>query len=165
MELLRNFNKKLDAILRWLLSGAFAVMILVVFLQVLNRNVIGVSLVWTLDVAQLMFSWCIFIGAALAVRWDEHYTLTLTPKSWNVVNSLITIISYIGSMIVVAVMGINGWQFTGMGLTQTSTGLEISMLWFFLPIPLGAAAMACFLAELIPDELKLIRDLHWGNRS
>lgn len=137
MELLRKFNIKLDATLRWLLSGAFAVMIFIVFLQVLNRNVIGISLVWTLDVAQLMFSWCIFIGAALAVRWKEHYTLTLVPAQWKVANSLITIISYTGSVIVVAVLGINGWLFTEIGLNRIATGLEISEFWFFLPIHWG----------------------------
>ena len=165
MEPLRKFNKILDWTLRWLLSGAFAVMIFIVFMQVLNRNVIGISLVWTLDVAQLMFSWCIFIGAALALRWNEHYTLDLFPSEWRVVNSLVKIFSHIAVSIVVAILVVNGWLFTEIGLNRVATGLEISEFWFFLPIPLGGAAMACFLAELIPDDLKLICDLHWGDRS
>ncbi len=109
MELLRSINRKLDSVLRWVLSGAFAMMIGVVFLQVINRNVIGVSLVWTLDVAQLMFSWCIFIGAALALRWNEHYVLDLLPKGWKVANSLVTVFSHIAVTAVVAVLGYNGW--------------------------------------------------------
>ena len=164
MELLRSFNCKLDSVLRWLLSGAFAMMIIIVFVQVVNRNIIGVSLVWTLDVAQLMFSWCIFIGAALALRWNEHYVLDLLPKKWKVANSVVTVFSHIAVTIVVAVLGYNGWFFAEMGFNRIAPGLEIVEFWYFLPIPLGAAAMACFLAEIIPDDLKLIRDLHWGRR-
>jgi TRAP-type transport system small permease protein len=164
MELVRSFNRKLDAVLRWVLSCAFAVMILVVFLQVVNRNIIGVSLVWTLDVAQMMFSWCIFIGAALALRWNEHYILDLIPKSWGKVDSAVSIFAHVAVTTVVVIIGINGWFFAERGLNQVAAGLEIAETWFFAPIPLGAAAMVCFLAELIPDDLKRIRDLHWGSK-
>ena len=162
MNYLRSFNKNLDLMLRWLISSAFAVMIVIVFIQVLNRNVFEVSLVWTLDVAQLSFSWCIFIGAALALRWNEHYTLDLLPGDWRVVNSLIDVFSHAAITLVVGILIYNGWLFSEMGLTREAPGLEIPEFWFFLPIPVGGIAMACFLAEIIPDDLRRIRNLHSG---
>lgn len=165
MKLIRSINRVLDRLLRWLVSAAFAIMIVVVFVQVLNRNVLAVSLVWTLDVAQLAFSWCIFIGAALALRWDEHYTLDLIPAEWELTNSVISILSHFAISGVVGVLIYNGWILSNMAWTRVASGLEIPELWFFLPIPLGAMAMACFLAELIPDDLRRIRELHGGGPS
>jgi len=165
MKLIRSINQVLDRLLSWLVSAAFAIMIVVVFVQVLNRNVLAVSLVWTLDVAQLAFSWCIFIGAALALRWDEHYTLDLIPAEWKLTNSVISILSHFAISGVVGVLIYNGWILSNMAWTRVASGLEIPEMWFFLPIPLGAMAMACFLAELIPDDLRRIRELHGGGPS
>jgi TRAP-type C4-dicarboxylate transport system permease small subunit len=165
MKLIRSINQVLDRLLSWLVSAAFAIMIVVVFVQVLNRNVLTVSLVWTLDVAQLAFSWCIFIGAALALRWDEHYALDLIPAEWKLTNSVISILSHFAISGVVGVLIYNGWILSNMAWTRVASGLEIPEMWFFLPIPLGAMAMACFLAELIPDDLRRIRELHGGGPS
>jgi TRAP-type C4-dicarboxylate transport system permease small subunit len=165
MKLIRSINQVLDRLLSWLVSAAFAIMIVVVFVQVLNRNVLAVSLVWTLDVAQLAFSWCIFIGAALALRWDEHYSLDLIPAEWKLTNSVISILSHFAISGVVGVLIYNGWILSNMAWTRVASGLEIPEMWFFLPIPLGAMAMACFLAELIPDDLRRIRELHGGGPS
>jgi TRAP-type C4-dicarboxylate transport system permease small subunit len=162
MTYLRIINGFLDTALRWLLATAFAGMIVVVFLQVFARNVLQEPMIWTLDVAQLLFSWCIFMGAALALRWDAHYFLQLIPEGWRIANSLIKIFAHVAAVVVVVVLFHNGWIFAGMGLTRFAPALGISEFWFFLPIPLSAGVMILFLLELIPDDLREILDSHRG---
>ena len=158
MSILRRLNRYLDTGLRYFLAFLFAGMIVVVFTQVFARNILQVPMVWTLDMAQLLFSWCIFMGAALALRWDAHYVLDLMPDHWHVSRTSLKIFAHIGSVIVVGVMLYNGVIFTDMGLTRFAPALGISEFWFFLPIPLSAALMVPFLAEQIPDDIRSLWD-------
>ncbi len=152
--MLRAFNKRLEKFLLALMAVCFSVMIGDVFLQVFARNVLEIPLVWTLDVAQLMFSWTIFIGAAVALRWDAHYHLDLLPDTWTRSNAVLRVFSNVAAVGVVGVLLVNGWRFAEIGLNRVSPAIEISEFWFFLPIPLGAAIMAFFLLELVPDCLR-----------
>ncbi len=49
-------------------------------LQVLTRNVLRIPMLWTSDVAQLLFAWLIFVGAAIGLRQGAHYDVDLLPK-------------------------------------------------------------------------------------
>ncbi len=158
--MLASLNQFLDKAIGRLLAVLFAGMIVTVFLQVFARNVLKIPLVWTLDVAQLLFAWCIFLGAALALRWDAHYNLDMVPEDWRVTGSLFRIFAHLAAVVVVYVLLVHGWTFTLIGLNRFAPALGISEFWFFLPIPLAGAAMTLFLAEMIPADLRDIRDLH-----
>jgi len=158
MSLLRALNRILDAMLQKLLAAAFAGMIITVFMQVAARNILQEPLIWSLDVAQLLFAWCIFLGAALALRWGEHYTLELVPAHWRVVTSLIAVFAHCASAVVVGVLFFNGWIFADMGFSRFAPAIGISEFWFFLPIPLSGGVMILFLAEMIPDDLRRITE-------
>lgn len=156
--MLRAFNRGLERLLLAVLAGAFAALIVVVFLQVFARNVLAIPLVWTLDLAQLLFSWCIFLGAAVALRWDAHYALDLVPAHWRTATAALRVVAHLGAAVVIAVLGVSGWAFTQIGLNRFAASLGISEFWFFLPIPLGALAMAAFLAELFPTDVRRLAD-------
>ncbi|NJN40653.1 MAG: TRAP transporter small permease subunit [Gammaproteobacteria bacterium] len=151
---LKAINRRLERVLLGVLAIAFGTLIAVVFAQVFARNVLAIPLIWTLDVAQLLFAWCIFLGAAVALRWNAHYSLELVPAAWARTNSAMVLIAHVGSVVVIAVLIVSGWAFAQIGLNRLSLALGISEFWFFLPIPLGGAAMALFLAELIPADLR-----------
>ena len=59
------------------------------------------------------------------------------------------------SAIVIYVLLVYGIVFTEIGLTRSSLSLGITELWFFLPIPLGAASMVLFFIERMTAELQL----------
>lgn len=153
-NLLKALNRRLERALLGLLAAAFGALIVVVFLQVFARNILEVPFIWTLDVAQLLFAWCIFLGAAVALRRNAHYSLELIPARWARTNTTVLLIAHVGSITVVAVLIVSGWAFTQIGLNRLTLSLGISEFWFFLPIPLGGMAMALFLAELIPADVR-----------
>jgi TRAP-type C4-dicarboxylate transport system permease small subunit len=151
---LKALNRLLEHALLGVLAAAFGALIAVVFAQVFARNVLAVPLIWTLDIAQLLFAWCIFLGAAVALRWNAHYSLELIPARWARTNTAMVLFAHVGSIVVVAVLITSGWAFAQIGLNRISLALGISEFWFFVPIPLGGAAMALFLAELIPADIR-----------
>jgi TRAP-type C4-dicarboxylate transport system permease small subunit len=61
------------------LLAALLVLLLtvMVFLQVLYRYVLHSPLAWSEEFAMFLFQWCIFIGAALAVRHGYHFHVDL----------------------------------------------------------------------------------------
>ncbi|MBF0277954.1 MAG: TRAP transporter small permease subunit [SAR324 cluster bacterium] len=160
MKLLPLINQALDQILCKVLAFMFAGMIVTVFVQVVARNVLQEPFIWTLDIAQLLFSWCIFLGAALALRWDAHYNVDIVPRQWVLLGSVFRVIAHLASIVVITVLAVYGSIFTELGLTRFAPALGISEFWFFLPIPLGGIFMMFFLAEIIPNDFQEIWNLH-----
>ena len=48
----------------------------VVFLQVLFRYVLGMAVPWTEEAARYLNIWMVFLGGAVAVAWDAHLKVT-----------------------------------------------------------------------------------------
>lgn len=151
--MLNRFNTALVRIFGYALSGLFAGLILVVFTQVVARNILQVPMIWTLDMAQLLFSWCIFLGAALAFRQGQHYVVNIWPQTGRF-NVLPVVVPILASAIVIYVLVWNGFAMSQIGLNRTSPALGISEFWFFVPIPLGGLCMALFLLESTIEGLR-----------
>lgn len=135
------------------LAFGFAGLILVVFAQVTARNVLQVPMIWTLELAQLLFSWCIFIGAALAFRQGSHYVVNLWSEE-GIMNILTNWISMIFSAVVIFVLIVNGVKMSLIGLNRQSLTLGLSEFWLYVPIPICGVFMLLFLAERLLRALR-----------
>lgn len=67
---------KVVATLSWM---AFAGLIITVALQVIARNILKLPMIWTSDMALLLFTWLIFVGAATGLRRGAHYVVDFLP--------------------------------------------------------------------------------------
>ncbi|XXK31746.1 TRAP transporter small permease [Rhodobacteraceae bacterium nBUS_24] len=143
-----NLVSFIDHKLRMFLAILFAGLISVVAFQVIARNLLAISAPWSLECAQLLFSWCIFIGAGLAFRYGQHYTVDLWPPDspFNILPKRITLLA---SGMVIFVLIRHGAAMSEIGLNRTSLALGISEFWFYLPIPISGILMALFLIENI----------------
>ena len=73
-----------------LLLSAF---VAVVFLQVISRNFLKVSMDWTSEVALLTFVWSVMSGAAVALSMRRHYMVDLIPVRYVKLNKGVLILS------------------------------------------------------------------------
>jgi TRAP-type C4-dicarboxylate transport system permease small subunit len=152
--MIAKLNSVLDRGLRSVLATLFVGLIGVVFLQVVARNVLKIPVTWTLDLAQLIFSWSIFLGAALAFRYGGHYLVDLWKKDSSF-DFLPKTVTFFASCAVIYVLTWHGTIMSMIGLNRTSLALNISEFWFYLPIPLCGALMGLFLLEkLISGDMK-----------
>jgi TRAP-type C4-dicarboxylate transport system permease small subunit len=137
-----------EAVVIRLMAAAFAALIAVVAIQVLARNVAAMPVIWTLDVAQLLFSWCIFLGAGVAFRRGAHYVVNLWPVTGPL--SLIpAVASFVASAIVVVVLVRNGIDMAEIMTRRQSQTLGISLTWYFAPIPICGALIGMALIEQV----------------
>ena len=153
MAFLETFNAALERALLALFSVLFGVMIVDVMIQVVSRNT-GVPILWTLDLAQLMFSWCIFLGAAVGVRRGVHYVIVLFPDHMWRTNAALKLVSAAAIALVSLVMLRYGFAFSRMGASTEVESLGISQYWYFLPIPLSGLLIMLFLVEITLKDLQ-----------
>ena len=151
--MITRLNAAIEAWVGRALAVAFAGLITVVFIQVVARNVLQLPMIWTLDLAQLLFAWCIFIGAALAFRQGAHYIVNLWPSA-SFMDSLSTRASMLLSAIVIFVLIFNGVKMSMIGLNRESPSLGFSEFWFFVPMPVCGVFMLLFLIEHVLRELR-----------
>ncbi|PTW59872.1 TRAP-type C4-dicarboxylate transport system permease small subunit [Breoghania corrubedonensis] len=151
--MLHRLCDRVAAILRILSWIAFAALIITVALQVLARDILAAPMIWTGDVAQLLFTWLIFIGAAAGLRLGSHYTVDLLPMHRRTVKLSTDWIGFVAGVLVALLLLICGWELTMIRSTAVVQSLGISRFWMFLPLPLSGAFMILFLAEMLQDLL------------
>jgi TRAP-type transport system small permease protein len=130
----------------WIL---LAVMVIVVFLQVLGRYLFHFDLLSGPEVAVFCLCWSTFLGASVAVRRRAHYVFdVLSAKSRFVVIASGAGISIIA--VVLLVYGLRFALFQGARVTQPS---EFKLLWYLLAFPVAGGSMLLYLADLLTREL------------
>ena len=73
---LARAEARLAGALGWALVAMIGGMIVVVSLQIASRYLLDLSLIWSEEVARLLFISMVFVGAALLARGREHLAVT-----------------------------------------------------------------------------------------
>ena len=123
---------------------ALAVVSAVAILQVFFRYVVGASLFWSEELMRYLTIWGVFLLAGLAYSRGEMlgFTLIVTslPRSLRRLVELLVRLAIIAFLLVVAW---SGFDFAWRTIFDEAVGLQISMFWIHLSIPVG-----CVLAVL-----------------
>lgn len=146
------FTRLCDAVARTTeaaLAAGFGALVLTVGLQVFARNILKIPLIWTSDLAQMLFSWLIFVGAACAFRRGAHYSVDILPDRWDGARRWLDLAGYLLAGVVIYVLLVHGWTLAQIRASGTVQSLGISRFWMFVPIPLAGALMVLFLVELL----------------
>jgi len=150
--------KVLQTIVRYpleCLSGAaFFTMAIVILIQVIWRYVLRSPLSWPEELARLLFIWASLFGAAIGLKLGSHYRVDFfvdfLPQ--KVRSIFMLFIDFLLSFIV-SYWGWQGIRGLSAPAKQQFAALRISMIWLYLPIPVGCALMLLFLL------VKLYRDV------
>ena len=120
-----------------------AVMVGVIFLQVVARYVFDHALSWPEEAGRFLFVWIVFLAAVSVARDDEMLSLELIhrwiPERWGRLLKLLVSLVCFGFLLVVLK---GGYELTVRQSAQISTALEIPMWIVYLVIPVGSFLMA-----------------------
>lgn len=137
-------------VLRLVGGAMFLAFIVTVIVQVLGRNLFRVlAVIWTAELATLLFVWSVFLGAAIAVRHSRHYVLEVVPATWPRMQAATRWIGLVAIALGAWIFLRYGWDFLELASRRVSTQLRISQYWFYLAIPVGGGAMLLFVAERV----------------
>jgi len=123
------------------------IMMVTIFWQVFTRFVLKVPAVWTEEVARYSFIYMALFGAAVAVKKNAHFGMTLLTDELKgkVRNLYMEFVVNTAVFISAIIMTISGWKFAiEFGLRRVSPTFLIPMTWIFIAIPIMGVSMMAF---------------------
>ncbi|MDQ8020294.1 MAG: TRAP transporter small permease [Moraxellaceae bacterium] len=135
-------TSKLYKLEEGLAMAFFAGTCFMVFLGAVSRTV-GSPLIWSVDVAQLLFAWSCALGADIALKHGNHVVIDIFTR--RLPEKLQVFLAVLWQVLILVFLGLLIWF--GMKLTllntQRSLGdVGISYAWVTVTVPVGAALMA-----------------------
>lgn len=152
--MLTRFCDGLTAVVEMLLAAGFLALIATVSYQVIGRALLSIPAVWTLGMAQLLFTWLIFIGAAVALRKHVHYIVDVLPVHWTAINRPLALLSIVAAAAIVYILVISGWKIAMLRKSAVIPALHISMFWTFIAMPVSGVLMGLYTVEHVVAFLK-----------
>ncbi|QCO18704.1 TRAP transporter small permease (plasmid) [Azospirillum brasilense] len=143
-----------EAVLAMLLLAAI---VLLVFAAGVMRW-FGHPLVWSVDVAQLLFVWVAFLGADMALRKRAHIGIDYLVK--RLPNSARALLDVVLGVLVVAfllTMTVMGYRLTMLNLERQFGDSGISYAFVTAAVPVGCLLLAVTLTGQILDTLRELR--------
>lgn len=140
-----------------LLGLLFGALILTIAWQVGGREVFLVPAIWTQEAALFLFTWCVLLGSAVAVRRSAHYVCEVLPPSMLRGRACLKLLGDAGIAIGAAVLFWGGWGFAEIGLFRDLETLGIAEAWQMAAMPVGAALMLLFLTEVVARDVAALR--------
>jgi TRAP-type C4-dicarboxylate transport system permease small subunit len=140
LDIVRFVEKKVGQVV-------MALIVLLVFVASIFRT-IGYPLVWSVDLAQLLFVWVCFLGADIGLQQDRHIGVDILTRALpQKLNQVITFVSYLlilGFLIIVIGFG------TYLAFKNTHrlfNGMPISYSWATISAPFGCLLLGITIIE------------------
>lgn len=150
---LKRLVEILNGIVKWILIALFAVMVVVVFMQVIFRFVIHQPLAWTEELGRYLLVWTTFLGAGYGMSVKAHPSIeVLFDKVGPGLKKVFTVLTTILVIFFFWQVIINSFEFISRSLTQTSPVLRLPMGWVYTVIPISSGLFVINLLYVVLTE-------------
>lgn len=134
-----------------------ALMVICVFAAAVGRS-FGMPLIWSVDVAQLLFIWVCMLGANCALRRGEHVGVDALLQKLPLRRRLqLDLILYGLTLVFLWVMAGAGLRLTFVNPERTLGSVDFPYAWVTLAVPVGALLMSVTLAGQWWHMLRILR--------
>jgi len=134
-----SFERVLVTLNRWIVIAMMAVMVLLVFMNVVSRYIFNHSIIWAEEVSQYLMVWVAFLGAGLALRQGRHVAVEMLQDRLPATARRMT--RHLVALLLIVFMGILtvlGFQFAHFAWDQETPVLNIPTGIPYLAVPIGA---------------------------
>jgi tripartite ATP-independent transporter DctM subunit len=140
---------RIESALGWLVEVPAGVLVLadivVLFAGVFSRFVLHNPLVWSDELASILFLWLAMLGAVTALRRGEHMRMTaLVSRLGPSRRAVFEAVAMAACLAFLALVIWPAWQYAADERAITTPALEISNLWRAAALPIGIVLMAAF---------------------
>lgn len=134
----------------------FVVLTAVVALQVFNRLVLHLPIIWSEETARFVFFWVVLLGAAIGVRKRRHFVVDVIGNRHQAAGGRLRFaldvlpdLCVLGFALFLLPQSIAYMQ-TGVFRTATNSGINMSLVYGAIPV-FAALSVAYAVANLIAD--------------
>jgi TRAP-type C4-dicarboxylate transport system permease small subunit len=125
------------------LFATLAVMVVLVFCNVVLRAVFGGALTWADEVARMLFIWLTFVGASVGVVRGSHIGMDIVVQMVSPrVQRRMEILSTLLILLFLGVWGLYGLRLVVQNVDYLAPATGVPMGYVYLAGPVGAALMA-----------------------
>ncbi len=156
MVMVRALERFADWVAHWtgvgviILMGAVTALVTV---SVILRYGFSTGIVWGEEVARYLMIWMGFLGASLALRKGAHVGVEMLRARLPLgFRRVVTLVASLAAFFFFAMVLYQGSILVVQVAAKESIVLPVSMLWFYLSIPVGAVLMLIQMAPIIVRE-------------
>lgn len=137
----------IEKIGKWFVLTATVLMTMITTIEVFRRYFFGLSYKWSEELVRFLLVWVTFVGGSIMLKRGELVYLDLIQERFlsnykEKVNKLLNILVIVFSSIVLYYS--YKYTFSPSVVMQKSPGLNISMSYIYLSIPLGLLLIILF---------------------
>ncbi len=137
-----GFVDLLNMLTKWAILLGFAVLVILVLMQIMWRYVLELPLPWSDEAIRYLLVWVTLLAIARAFRTDEHLRLgALFQKCARPIRSFLWILFNLLTLAFQALLIIYGIPNAILGNFTNSPGLDISLFIPYLSVPVTAGIM------------------------
>lgn len=126
----------------WLAKACLAGSSLLVFVAAITRA-FGAPLIWAIDIAQLLFIWCCFLGADIALRANQHIVIDIVVRYFPVRLQRVLVIAHLVVIFAfLAALVVFGVQLTMLNTQRPMGDTDISYAYVTAAVPVGSLLLA-----------------------
>lgn len=147
-KILKYYEEYLGGIL-------FSVMFITLIMQIFSRQILNKPLIWTEEVARLVFVYIAMLGVTLGIKYDQHVGIeVLSDKFSPRVAKIMDIVKTILTGIIIVLLIVIGLGITKRKASLDLISLGISSGYLYGALPLGGVMMGIRYIEKIYDRKK-----------
>lgn len=141
-----RFERYLVQANRWLLIVLLAVMVAIVFANVVMRYLLGASVIWSEEVARHLMIWLTFLGSGLALRSGAQIGIETLQDALPLRHAqALRVLIVLGMAALFVALAWYGADYAWRARFQMAAALEIPMSWIYLGMPVGCVLLALHL--------------------
>jgi TRAP-type C4-dicarboxylate transport system permease small subunit len=132
----------LAAVNRVAATVLFALLTVVVTLQVFTRFVLHAPVIWSEEAARFLFFWVVLLGAAMSVKDRRHFVIDVTAgrvSGGGTPRFLFDVVPDVCVLAFSLLLLAEGIGYTQVGLFRTGTNSQVNMAFVYGAIPTFAA--------------------------
>lgn len=158
-DIMKKVLDGLYGFLKLVLTILMGLLIIPVTMQIMSRYFDFIPrYIWTEEMARFCFIWIILVGAMVAMREDEHFTVDVMPTfASDRANAISYLFVDFATFVMASIFVIWGWPLVQFGLLQTSEMAELPMVLIYMAWPITGIVWLLFLTERVSDHIKLFR--------
>ncbi|MDD3428032.1 MAG: TRAP transporter small permease [Caldisericia bacterium] len=149
ISILYNIHEKVIIVL-------YILLVSIVFVEIIARYLLHLSLIWSTDFVTFIFIWLVFLSASLAVKEHSHFVIELSadllPETvLKILDVIVSIVMYIVVFIFIFI----GYKFMLLCGSGISPALGIRLVWLYQIVPLSSILMLIYMIGDLLESLKL----------
>jgi len=147
--------KLYDFILESVTAIFFAIMVVLLFGQVISRYFFNFPIMWAEEVGRYLFVWIVYLGAAQAFFKRRHLAVDfLAEKLSPPYSTYLNLILYSIIMVFLFFVFLYGLRYVGLSLSKPAYSVKlISLGWVYASVPIGCLFMIFNIIRTIPTIL------------